>query len=431
MHIPVTTPNTDAEARCLSCMMKSAHDTYAAVSSGLTAEHFTGAVHRIVFSAITAAAASVQATDLAAVWAQLQTVDGKSPVSIGDLSTIEAMESTTINRALYVEAVLASSRKRSLMLALASASVAAAADASSWSDLWSDVAPHLEKAQATTASTAERKLADICAEVRKQIQSPETRKLLATGFASWDKTAGAFRETELITIAARPGCGKTAIAVQIAHHAAKSGKAVAFFSLEMSGEELVGRVAAMRAGDDLHDKATLLREIDAIESLKGFHIFDNRDAHGVAGIEARARLLNTVPGGLSLVVVDYLQLVEPADIRAPREQQVAQMSRRFKKLAGVLKCPVMILAQLNRESEKEERRPRLSDLRESGAIEQDSDRVWFLWNDTKNMPKMEEEPSEIDVSLIQAKCRGGRPNVATLLRFNRPCFTFTQITNRK
>jgi replicative DNA helicase len=114
----------------------------------------------------------------------------------------------------------------------------------------------------------------------------------------------------------------------------------------------------------------------------------------------------------------------------PREQQVAEMSRRLKQLAGMIGCPVIVVAQLNRESEKDERRPKLSDLRESGAIEQDSDRVWFLWQDPKTVLPGSEDARAIEIMLIQSKCRGGPPNVAARMHFNRPVFTFSQISSR-
>jgi replicative DNA helicase len=135
--------------------------------------------------------------------------------------------------------------------------------------------------------------------------------------------------------------------------------------------------------------------------------------------------------GLALIVIDYLQLIEPTDRKASREQQVSQISRRIKQLAGTIGAPVLVLTQLNRESEKDDRRPRLSDLRESGAIEQDSDRVWLLWDQPDiNAPKRSADDDAIDISLIQAKCRSGPANLVTKLRFDRPCFRFTQIINR-
>jgi replicative DNA helicase len=121
-------------------------------------------------------------------------------------------------------------------------------------------------------------------------------------------------------------------------------------------------------------------------------------------------------------------IAPPAETkRENRERQVAELSRRFKLLAGELKCPVVLLAQINRESEKEQRRPRLSDLRESGAIEQDADRVWFLYQPEDQNMSGDESAGEVRVALYQIKCRNGRPGIQTILNFNRPLFTFSQV----
>jgi replicative DNA helicase len=151
--------------------------------------------------------------------------------------------------------------------------------------------------------------------------------------------------------------------------------------------------------------------------MRSLQLFEVKDAVRLEQIESAARLLASAPRGLSAVFVDYLQLVQPpADSRRDiREQQVAQMSRRLKLLALTLDVPVFVLAQLNRESEKDDRKPRLSDLRESGAIEQDADRVWFLY-------AKENDPT---VMLYQAKCRNGPAGIEAPFMFNRPIFKFT------
>lgn len=421
----------EIERRCLSALMKSAKDAYAAAAVGLKAEHFLGPEHRTIYNAIMMAASAVKETDLMAVWAQLQSFEGVSAVPLSLLTEIEGLEATSINRASYVAGVIAGERKRRLLVALAKATDAAKAEARSWDDLWVAVEPHLDAAQSTANRTTAAPINEVCDNVAKNIISPDSRKTQATGFPAWDKIAGALRAGEMVALAARPGCGKTALAVQIAVHAAAKGANAAFFSLEMSSEELVERMALLRAGRlGAGNQAVVLSELKKIATLKGLHIYDNRESHSLASIEARCRLLSAAPSGLDIVFIDYLQLIEPPDTKIPREQQVAQMSRRLKKLAGVCNCPVVILAQLNRESEKEERMPRMSDLRESGAIEQDSDRVWLLWHDKSTLPKMEEEPSEIQVALIQAKCRGGRPNIAAQMLFTRSCYHFSQITKQ-
>jgi replicative DNA helicase len=211
------------------------------------------------------------------------------------------------------------------------------------------------------------------------------------------------------------------------------GKTVAFFSLEMAAHQVIDRWALRRAGrngigGDQFANSQVVAQIEEIGRQRHIHLFDAQTCNTIAQIESQCRLLAASPMGLALVVVDYLQLVTPpADSkREPREQQVAQMTRRFKLLADTLACPVILLAQLNRESEKEERRPRLSDLRESGSIEQDADRVWFIYRPklAEHEPLPPEDASEIKVALYQSKCRNGPAGVEAILRFNRPCFSF-------
>lgn len=417
------------EAQCLSALMKSPADAYAAASDGLTPAHFLDNRLRAVFQAILGAAAEAKDTSAYAVAVQLRTSTEGPAVSIADLCAIDNLQPTSASRAALVQAVLDADRRRKLTASLASALDAAKEERGSFGELWESVAPHVEAAQSVTVASRTRPISEMATSLIQQIEHPDERRVVSSGFVSWDRHATPLRAGEMVTIAARPGCGKTAMGVQIAVNVAASGYRVAFFSLEMSGEELVGRIARLRGGrKTLLDDRAYLDAIREAGKLKTLHVFDNGERHTMASIEARARLLSTISGGLSLVVVDYLQLVDPSDRRMPREQQVAEMSRRLKQLAGSIHCPVIVLAQLNREIEKDTRRPRLSDLRESGAIEQDSDRVWFLWQDPNTVIPGNEEAAAIEVQLIQAKCRGGPPHICTRMRFDRPLFQFAQLT---
>lgn len=422
--------NENPEAHCLSVLMKSPEDVYAALAAGLEESHFEDPLCACVFNAICRAAAATKDTGTHAVWMQLANMAGKSTPTIVDLMAIENLHPTSAMRANLVDVVIGNAKRRRLHRELSvAAEISGKTTARSFDELWEQVAPHIEAAQGVTAKGNKRSIADMAASLAAQVENPTERKLIATGWARWDEKATALRAGEMVTIAARPGCGKTALGIQIAVHAAMAGERVVLFSLEMSGEEVVDRIAKHRGGPDaLYNRAEYLREIRAAAKLDRLHVYDNAERHTMASIEARSRLHAGQQGSVGLVVIDYLQLIEPADRRAPREQQVAEMSRRCKQLAGILHCPVLVLAQLNREIEKDDRKPRLSDLRESGAIEQDSDRVWFLWQDPKTIIPGAEEAASIEVLLIQSKCRGGPPNVGARMNFNRPVFTFRQIT---
>ncbi len=415
------------ESNCLSSLMKSATDVYNAVAQGLSEAHFTDPTCRIVFIAILKAATDTRESSPHAVWQQLSTLDGKSPISISQLLEIENLQPTSSQAKELVLRVIDAHRKFTLQGALAGAKLAVEIPANSFDEVWANVAPHIEAAQNSTSTTTTRTLAEICEMAAIQIEQPDTRKTVSSGIDSWDRMATPMKEGQMITLAGRPGTGKSAFAGQIALDCATNGNRVALFSLEMTGEELVERMGLVMSGRaGIFERKNLTNEIRKIGKMKSLHIYDNSQKYTVPLIESRCRLLSTQPKGLSLIVIDYLTLITPLDKKQSREQQVAEISRSIKQMAGSLKVPVLVLAQLNRESEKDDRRPRLSDLRESGSIEQDSDRVWFLWHDTKNAQPSANEDF-LDILLVQAKCRGGPSNIAKPLRFDRPIYSFFPI----
>ena len=211
---------------------------------------------------------------------------------------------------------------------------------------------------------------------------------IQTGFKDLDNLTGGLHDSELVVLAARPSMGKTALATNIAEYVTIESKVPALFvSLEMAGLELSQRLLCsqgkidatkFRSGFISGDDRKMLVEASARLSPAPLFI-DDSPSRSVTEVAACARRLKR-RNKLGLVVIDYLQLIQPDDPRDPRQEQVAKMARRLKGLARELKIPVLCLAQLNRQPEmgKETRRPRLSHLRESGAIEQDADVVMFV-----------------------------------------------------
>lgn len=425
MKTPIS--NSDLEARCLSALMKGTADVYAATAAGLTREHFAIPAHKALFDAIHACACQKVEPETFAVYGHLATQLGNSPVSAEALAKIEELEPTSINRDKFVAEVMGLASNRKLTAALAEAVTVAEADAPTWADKWERVVPCLKAAQDCGAHSVARSLSDYVAEAKEHITSPRAVGL-AGPFPGWDREAGQMRPGELTVLAARPGLGKTAYALQFAAGVARQGKQVLFFSLEMSGSELVGRLAKQSLGSRGSDRESMLAALQEIEGLSTLHIYESREVRTLAQIEARCRLHASAPGGLGLVVIDYLQLITPpADSRRDnRERQVADMSRELKLLAQSIACPVLLLAQLNRESEKQGRRPQLSDLRESGAIEQDADRVWFLFAPPPPAEQpLDSQADKVTVEIIQAKARNGPPWVIGDLTFSRPRVTFS------
>jgi replicative DNA helicase len=209
-----------------------------------------------------------------------------------------------------------------------------------------------------------------------------------TGFKALDLLTAGWQETDLIVIAGRPSMGKTALALACTRAASRAGRSVGYISLEMSAEQLVARLVGAESGIDVHAMRTGRLPHDGWKKLAlGTHALeaapiwvDASPLRTVAHLRAKARRLKANQG-LGLLVIDYLQLLEGHDGDS-RQEIVAGMSRALKLLAKELEVPILLLSQLNRKcEERPDKRPLPSDLRESGAIEQDADVVGFLYRE--------------------------------------------------
>lgn len=217
-----------------------------------------------------------------------------------------------------------------------------------------------------------------------------------TGYKDLDNLTAGFQPSDLIIVAGRPSMGKTALALNMAEHAAIEAKCpVAVFSLEMSKEQLTQRMLASRARVDLGRlRKGFLKDEDwnslttAVGTLYEAPIYiDDTPAQTVLQVRAKARRLKVSEKGLGLIIVDYLQLMRGRGRMDNREQEISEISRGLKALAKELNVPVMALSQLSRRTEQRERNvPQLSDLRESGAIEQDADVVMFVYRESVYKP---------------------------------------------
>ena len=271
---------------------------------------------------------------------------------------------------------------------------------------------------------------------------------LATEFDDFDKMTSGLQKGELIIIAARPSMGKTALAINIAENVAVKGKAiVAVFSLEMSKESLLRRMLASQSGVDHRrlqtgflpddDKSKLNHALNELVETRLF--IDDTAAISLAEMRAKARRLKHIRGGLDLIVVDYLQLMTatvPSSGKRNyenRTQEVSAISRGLKALAKELNVPVVALSQLSRAGvqRKDDHRPMLSDLRESGSIEQDADVVAFIHResyyakDKESLTEVEKAKSEI----IIEKQRNG-PTGTVHMYFNSRCTRFESVDSR-
>lgn len=240
-----------------------------------------------------------------------------------------------------------------------------------------------------------------------------------SGFVDLDSLTAGMQDSELVIIAARPSVGKTSLALNILRHVVVEEKLPALFvSLEQSRIEIAERLLCCQARVDSHrlrkgtlssDEMSLLMDGGQILTQAPMFI-DDSPGQNMLRIAANARRLK-VRHGVRLVVIDYLQLIEPDNRKDGRQEQVAAISRRLKFLARELKIPVVALAQVNRSSEdRQDHRPRLSDLRESGAIEQDADTVLMLHRPELHEPGQHEGIVEV----IVAKQRNGPTGDVTL-----------------
>jgi replicative DNA helicase len=237
---------------------------------------------------------------------------------------------------------------------------------------------------------------------------------VATGYVELDKLTSGLQSSELLILAARPSQGKTALALNLAENIGiRAGQPVAIFSLEMSKESLLQRLVASVAQIDAHKFRTghLSREdwrrmAEALGTISSAPLWiDDAGSISVLEIGAKARRLKR-DKGLSLLIVDYLQLITARGRFSNRNEEVSSISRSLKGLAKELKIPVLVLSQLTRAPEREERGPQLSDLRESGAIEQDADVVMFIYR--PHFFKHDAQPDEREqTELIIAKQRNG------------------------
>ena len=249
---------------------------------------------------------------------------------------------------------------------------------------------------------------------------------IPSGFYDLDKLTSGFHPNELIILAARPAMGKTAFGLNLAVNAAqKTDKAVAIFNMEMSAEQLAIRMIAAAGGIELSKLKTGRLEHndwkkvnEAMSELGDTNLYiEDSSGMTISEIRAKCRRLATQEKGLGLVVIDYLQLITgSAKYEGNRQQEVSEISRSLKTMAMELKIPVIALAQLSRSVElRENKRPIMSDLRESGSIEQDADIVAFLYRDDYyNKPAGDNSNVSI-TELIIGKHRNGGTGTIELL----------------
>ncbi|MBT3445541.1 replicative DNA helicase [bacterium] len=267
--------------------------------------------------------------------------------------------------------------------------------------------------------------AELAKETLKIIENLTTRKQAVTGvssgFKKLDKMTSGFQNSDLIIIAARPGMGKTSFSLNILMHAALvHGLNVGFFSLEMAKEQLMMRMLSAKSKINFGkirtgflSDAEFQKTVDAATSLQRANIFiDDTPAINSLDLRSRTRRLQT-DKGIDLLIVDYLQLMRGTGRTESREREIAEISLSLKALAKEMKIPIIAISQLSRQTEaRTDKKPQLSDLRESGALEQDADMVMFLHRADAYKRNIEERDGLAEI--IIGKQRNGPTGTVSL-----------------
>jgi len=283
-------------------------------------------------------------------------------------------------------------------------------------------------------------ISKVATKLRKHMDEVQEKGIMgvSTSISALDNMNGGFKETNLIVIGARPSVGKSAFMGRIATHAAFKGKTVGIISLEMEDKDILARSVAAESNIDFYriDRNLLDKEqsdrdrvYDTMGMLSGLPIYFSDTAQvSLTDIRAKAERLR-IKNGVNLLIIDYLQLIEPENVNnRNREQEVSKICRGLKLLAMNMKIPVIILAQLNRQSEeKGNKKPELHHLRESGSIEQDADVVMFLHRDWVSGIKENEDgnSTEHEADLLIRKWRNGA-TMDIKLAFHGPTMKFSE-----
>ena len=412
--------NLEAERSILGAVLLDNHSLNAAVEK-LRSEDFFLPQHRQIFQRMIQLAEHQQAIDVVTLMDDLARRGELD--SAGGVAYLSQL-ADGLPRATNVEHYARIVKEKSVLRNLAFSAAAIQEQALAAGD---DADVILDRAESTIFQIAEDRVRAGLIGVKELVRDnferlerifSEGRRItgLATGYPGLDNETAGLQPSELVILAARPSMGKTALALNIAENVAvRNREPVAVFSLEMSKESLLLRMLASEARVDAHKFRTGHMGRDdwnkitrALTSLGDAPLWiDDSASSTVLEMGAKARRLKR-DRGLKLMIVDYLQLVVPTNTSrgTNRQEEVSSISRALKGLAKELKVPVIVLSQLTRAPEREERKPQLSDLRESGAIEQDADVVLFINRPNFYKTDLPEE-DRAKAELIIAKQRNG------------------------
>jgi replicative DNA helicase len=420
--------NLEAEESLLGAMLLSRDAITAAVEARVESADFYKPAHGHVYDAVQALYGQGEPADPVTVAEELRRADLLD--AIGGRAAILALQAGTpasANAGHYARIVSE--------LALLRRLIAVAGDIAEMGyETSDDVTETLDRAESLVFEVAERRVSESMIGIHEALQDTldnlearygDASDLVGvpTGYTDLDRVLFGLQPSNLVILAARPGMGKTSLALGMARNVAtQTGRPVVFFSMEMGTLELTKRLLAMEARVDATRLWTAkLSEGDwsklghAVGRLAEAKLFIDDNPHcTVMEMRAKARRMRARYGDLAMVVVDYIQLMSSSSTRRSenRQVEVAEMSRGLKILARELDCPVVALSQLNRQLEyRQDKRPMLADLRESGGLEQDADVVCFIYRDEVYNPESDDRGK---AEVIVAKHRNGPTGKAEL-----------------
>ncbi len=409
--------NIEAEQAVLGAMLLS-RQAISTADDILVSDDFYRESHRQIFLAMRDLFYDNEQVDLITLSDRLQKKGLLESIGISYMSALDHMVPTAANIEYHAKIVREKSLLRRLIDAATDIAASAYEEASDADFIVDDAERRILgvalKRGAADFSTMKESLMIAFGNIEKLYDSPDLITGLSTGFRDLDELTSGLQKSDLILVAARPSMGKTAFTLNIATNAAAKGKAVAFFSLEMSKEQLVQRMLCaeskidsqvLRNGKLSDDEWNEL--ITSVDKLSRYPVYiDDTPGITVGEMRAKARRLKN-KGNLDLIIIDYLQLMQGRGNKSGdnRQNEISEISRSLKSLARELQVPVIALSQLSRSVEaRQVKRPMLSDLRESGSLEQDADIVMFLYReDYYNQDTEEKNITEV----IIAKHRNG------------------------
>ena len=433
--------NTEAEQSVLGSIFLSKYALQKAVES-LTSDLFYLESHSKIFQVISELAEKGKPIDLTTVASELD--DKKWLKLVGDIDYLTEIINS-VPSAANIDEYIKIVEEKAILRRLIEEATSIASDGYNTSEDFNDVLDNAEKKILSVVKTRKgsefRSIQEVLfktqADLEKLAQTKNEITGLQTGFHDLDKITSGLHANELIIIAARPAMGKTAFALNLATNIAiYNNKPVALFNMEMGAEQLAMRMLSsqgqldgykLRNGRLEHNEWKRVNE--AISRLSDTKIYiDDTPGMTISEIRAKCRRLASSENGLGIVIIDYLQLISgSAKYAGNRQQEVSEISRSLKTLAMELDIPIVALAQLSRTVEgREDKRPLLSDLRESGSIEQDADIVAFLYRDDYYTKQISIDENTSKSEFIIAKHRNG-PTTTIDLVFKRNTSTFVSM----